>query len=133
MQDALAVGGELRFLYDLEQSLQEKIEAVAHNVYGAGRVVYQRRAELTLRRMKRMQMEDLPVCIAKTQYSLSTNPGLRGRPSQFDVPARDVKVSAGAGFVVFFTGDIMTMPGLPRRPAAETIDFDDDRHTVGLF
>ena len=114
----------MRFLYDLEQSLQEKIEAVAHNVYGAGRVVYQRRAELTLRRMKRMQMEDLPVCIAKTQYSLSADPTLRGRPTNHDFPVREVRPSAGAGFIVVIADEIMTMPGLPKAPAATRFTLD---------
>jgi len=76
---------------------------------------------------------DLPICMAKTQYSLSTDPGLKGRPTKFDVPLRDVRVSAGAGFVVVLTGDIMTMPGLPKVPAAESIDINDDEEIVGLF
>jgi formate--tetrahydrofolate ligase len=71
--------------------------------------------------------------MAKTQYSLSTDPKLKGRPTGFDVPIRDVRVSAGAGFVVVFTGDVMTMPGLPRKPSAEAIDFDEAGQTVGLF
>ena len=76
---------------------------------------------------------DLPICMAKTQYSLSTDPGLRGRPRGFDVPIRDVEVAAAAGFVVVLTGDIMTMPGLPRKPAAEVIDIDEEGRIVGLF
>ena len=75
----------------------------------------------------------LPVCLAKTQYSLSTDPQLRGRPRGFDVPVREVRLSAGAGFIVVLTGDIVTMPGLPRVPAAEAIDFDENGHIVGLF
>ena len=125
VQDALTVGGQLRYLYDLDQPLHEKIEAIALDVYGAGRVVYQRRAELTLRRMKRMQMEHLPVCIAKTQYSLSADPNLRGRPTNHEFPVREVRPSAGAGFLVVIAGEIMTMPGLPKAPAATRFRLDD--------
>ncbi len=119
VQDALAnEPGSLRHLYDLEQPLKEKIEAVARQVYGAGSIVYLRRAELTLRRMKRLAMEDLPICIAKTQYSLSDDPALLGRPQEHEFTVREVRPSAGAGFLVIISGEIMTMPGLPREPAA---------------
>jgi len=76
---------------------------------------------------------DLPICMAKTQYSFSTDPALRGRPEKFDVPLRDVKLSAGAGFIVVLTGNVLTMPGLPKNPAAEVIDLDDDGLVTGLF
>ena len=111
-------GGSLRHLYDTSQPLKEKIEAVARDVYGAGNVVYLRRAELTLRRMKRLKMEDLPICIAKTQYSLADDPALIGRPEEHEFTVREVRPSAGAGFLVVISGEIMTMPGLPREPAA---------------
>ena len=124
VQDALTAGGRLRHLYALDQPLQEKIEAVAHDVYGAGRVVYQRRAQLTLRRMKRMGMDQLPVCIAKTQYSLSADPALLGRPTNHEFPVREVRPSAGAGFLVVIAGEIMTMPGLPKAPAATRFTLD---------
>ena len=124
VQDALTVGGQLRYLYELDQPLEDKIAAVAHDVYGAGRVVYQRRAQLTLRRMKRMGMEHLPVCIAKTQYSLSADPALPGRPTNHEFPVREVRPSAGAGFLVVIAGEIMTMPGLPKSPAATRFTLD---------
>ncbi|MEE9278093.1 MAG: formate--tetrahydrofolate ligase [Dehalococcoidia bacterium] len=108
----------LRYLYDLEQPLKEKIETVAREVYGAGSVVYLRQAELTLRRMKRLAMEELPVCIAKTQYSLAADASLLGRPRGFEFQVREVRPSAGAGFLVVIAGEIMTMPGLPKEPAA---------------
>ncbi len=124
VQDALQAGGRLRYLYDLQQPLPDKIEAVAREVYGAGRVAYQRRAQLTLRRMTRLGLDHLPVCIAKTQYSLSADPALRGRPTDHEFPVREVRPSAGAGFLVVIAGDIMTMPGLPRSPAATRFTLD---------
>ena len=119
--------------YPDKRKLWEKVRTIAREIYGANDIMGDKQLRGKFRKLEQDGFGNFPICMAKTQYSLSTDPGLRGRPSQFDVPVRDVKVSAGAGFVVFFTGDIMTMPGLPRRPAAETIDFDDDRHTVGLF
>ena len=124
VEDALTVGGDLRYLYDLDQPLRAKIEAIAHNVYGAGSVAYERRAHLTLRRMTRLGMDQLPVCIAKTQYSLSADPALRGRPTGHEFPVREVRPSAGAGFLVVIAGDIMTMPGLPKSPAATRFRLD---------
>ncbi len=111
-------GSQLRPLYEPEQPLREKIEAVAREVYGAGSVAYLRRAELTLRRARRLGMESWPVCIAKTQYSLSDDPALLGRPRGHEFTVREVRPAAGAGFVVIISGEIMTMPGLPRSPAA---------------
>lgn len=119
VQDALAEGGSrLQPLYDLEDPLRTKIERVAREVYGAGTVTYLRRAQLTLRRAQRLGMEAWPVCIAKTQYSLSDDPALLGRPADHEFTVREVRPSAGAGFVVIISGEIMTMPGLPREPAA---------------
>lgn len=110
--------GTVRPLYDLEQPVKTKIEAIARQVYGAGAIVYQRQAELLLRRMKRLEMEDLPICVAKTQYSLSDDPTLLGRPQDHEFTVREVRPSAGAGFLVIISGEIMTMPGLPREPEA---------------
>jgi formate--tetrahydrofolate ligase len=122
----------LQFTYPDGLSLWEKVRAVARGVYGADDV----KADAKVRK-KFQELEDrghghLPVCLAKTQYSFSTDPALRGRPSHFDLPIRDVAVSAGAGFVVVLTGGVMTMPGLPTVPAAELIDIDDQGHIVGL-
>lgn len=116
-------------LYELEQPLTEKIEAVARGVYGAGAVTYLRRAELTLRRARRLGQQDWPVCIAKTQYSLSDDPSRLGRPLQHEFTVRDVRPSAGAGFVVVISGEIMTMPGLPSTPAAIHFDHTAESHT----
>ncbi len=125
VQDALDNDpGAVHPLYGLDQPLKEKIETVAREVYGAGNVVYLRRAELTLRRMKRLEMEDLPICIAKTQYSLSDDPTLLGRPQDHEFTVREVRPSAGAGFLVIISGEIMTMPGLPREPAANDFRID---------
>ncbi|MDE2893356.1 MAG: formate--tetrahydrofolate ligase [Chloroflexota bacterium] len=116
-------------LYDLDTPLKDKIETVARKVYGAGSVSYLRRAELTLRRARRLGQQDWPVCIAKTQYSLSDDPALLGRPAEHEFTVRDVRPSAGAGFVVVISGDIMTMPGLPRSPAATQFDHTAESHT----
>ena len=116
-------------LYDLEAPLKDKIETVAREVYGAGSVTYLRRAELTLRRARRLGQEDWPVCIAKTQYSLSDDPSQLGRPSAHEFTVREVRPSAGAGFMVIISGEIMTMPGLPSSPAAIHFDPTDESHT----
>ena len=117
-------------LYELEQPLREKIEAVARQVYGAGSITYMRLAELTLRRAQRLGQQDWPVCIAKTQYSLSDDPALLGRPAEHEFIVRDVRPSAGAGFVVIISGEIMTMPGLPSSPAAAQFDHTAESHTA---
>ena len=113
-----------RYLYDLDCPVKEKIETIARDVYGAGRVVYANAAELTLRRMQRLGLEGLPICIAKTQYSLSDDPALLGRPTDYTFTVREVRPSAGAGFLVIISGDIMTMPGLPKEPAATRFQVD---------
>ncbi len=116
-------------LYQLEATLKEKIESVAREVYGAGAVTYLRRAELTLRRAQRLGQQSWPVCIAKTQYSLSDDPSRLGRPQEHEFTVRDVRPSAGAGFVVVISGEIMTMPGLPSSPAATQFDYTAETHT----
>ena len=121
---------EFHSLYELDQPLTEKIEAVARNVYGAGTVSYLRGANVTLRRARRLGQNDWPVCIAKTQYSLSDDPGKLGRPRDHEFTVREVRPSAGAGFVVIISGEIMTMPGLPRTPAATRFDHNAEVHTA---
>ena len=120
-------------LYEDELSLMEKIHTVASEIYGAGGVTYTAAAKKQLERLESAGFGRLPVCIAKTQYSLSDDPKLLGRPVGFEMHVREVYVSAGAGFVVVLTGDVMTMPGLPKTPAAYRIDVDDDGKIVGLF
>lgn len=113
--------------------LREKIETVAREIYGADGVTFEGAAENALNKLEDLGYKNLPVCIAKTQYSLSDQPKLLGRPSGFKLNVRDAYVSAGAGFVVVLTGDIMTMPGLSKAPAAYNIDVDDEGKIVGLF
>lgn len=120
-------------LYGDELSLKEKIHAVATEIYGADGVSYAPAAEKQLRKLEELGFGKLPVCMAKTQYSLSDDPTLLGRPSGFQLNVREAYVSAGAGFVVVLTGAVMTMPGLPKEPAAYRIDVDDNGKITGLF
>ncbi len=122
-----------RPLYADEMPLTEKIETVASQIYGAGSVSYAPAAKKQLERLEKMGFGSLPVCMAKTQYSLSDNPLLLGRPVGFEMRVREVYVSAGAGFVVVLTGDVMTMPGLPKKPAAYQIDLEENGKITGLF
>jgi formate--tetrahydrofolate ligase len=124
---------KFQFIYNDEMTLWNKVRAVAQNIYGADDIMADAKIRAKFKDLQEGGFGRLPVCIAKTQYSFSTDPGLRGRPKSFDVPIRDVNVSAGAGFVVVITGDIMTMPGLPKAPAAELIDIDESGQIVGLF
>jgi formate--tetrahydrofolate ligase len=120
-------------LYPDDMKLWDKARTVAQEIYGANDIMGDKLLRGKFRRLEEEGYGHLPVCMAKTQYSLSTDPGLKGRPHGFDVPIRDVKVSAGAGFAVVLTGDIMTMPGLPKKPSAESIDFDAEGQITGLF
>ena len=120
-------------LYNLEKSLKEKIETIAEEIYGASHVQYDGAAEKELKHIEDMGYGDMPVCIAKTPASFTDDPSLLGAPEGFTLHVRDCHVSAGAGFVVILTGKIMTMPGLPKHPAAEKIDVDDEGNITGLF
>ncbi len=120
-------------VYELDLPIEDKIEAVAKKIYGADGVDYDSKALKSLDQLKKLGFNDLPVCMAKTQYSLSDDPSLLGRPSGFKIKVRDMYISAGAGFIVVLTGDIMTMPGLPKKPAAYSIDVDDNGRITGLF
>ena len=120
-------------LYPDNLSLKEKIEAVATKIYGSDGVNYSKEAEANLKKMEDLGFGNLPVCLAKTQYSLSDDPKLLGRPKDFTINVRDAYISAGAGFVVVLTGQVMTMPGLSKAPAAYNIDVDADGKIVGLF
>jgi formate--tetrahydrofolate ligase len=120
-------------IYPLDKPLAEKVETVAREIYGADGVDFAPAARKAMKEIDALGFSGLPVCIAKTQYSLSDNPKLLGRPRGFRLTVRDVRLSAGAGFVVVYSGDIMTMPGLPKRPAAELIDIDENGEIVGLF
>ncbi|MEG2080466.1 MAG: formate--tetrahydrofolate ligase [Oscillospiraceae bacterium] len=120
-------------LYDTKLSIPEKINKIATEIYRADGVVFTPTAQKSIKGIEKLGKDKLPVCIAKTQYSLSDNPTLLGKPEGFTLTVRDVRLSAGAGFVVALTGDIMTMPGLPKSPAAYNIDVDDDGNISGLF
>ncbi|MGI6345092.1 MAG: formate--tetrahydrofolate ligase [Bacillota bacterium] len=120
-------------LYPLELSIKKKIEIIAREIYGADGVEFTKDANTQIRSYTRMGLDKLPICIAKTQYSLSDNPDLLGRPEGFTITVREVRASVGAGFLVAITGDIMTMPGLPKQPAAENIDIDEKGEISGLF
>ena len=122
-----------RFLYPDDMPLWEKIGVIAREIYGADGTHADAKVLAKLRDYENSGYGHLPICMAKTQFSLSHDPHLRGRPQGFTVPVRDVKLSAGPGFVVAYTGDIMTMPGLPKVPAAEAMDIDANGETVGLF
>ena len=123
----------LRLPYADDDSLADKIRSVAQQVYGADGVDFSRQALADLEQLTRLGFARLPVCMAKTAYSLSDNPQLLGRPQGFRLQVRSLSVSAGAGFVVVLCGNIMKMPGLPKVPAAENIDVDDQGHISGLF
>jgi formate--tetrahydrofolate ligase len=122
-----------QFLYTDEMTLWNKVRAIAQNIYGADNIMADVKVRQKFKDLEEAGFGHLSVCMAKTQYSLSADPGLRGRPKNFDVPVRDVKLSAGAGFVVVLLGDIMTMPGLPKVPSAEVIDINEMGEIVGLF
>ncbi len=125
--------GELQFTYDVNESIMDKINAVVTKIYHGAGVDYTPAAQKEIKRLEELGYDKLPVCMAKTQYSFSDNQNLLGAPEGFRVTISNVKVSAGAGFVVVYTGDIMTMPGLPKVPSAEKIDVDNDGRISGLF
>ncbi|TCL58280.1 formate-tetrahydrofolate ligase [Hydrogenispora ethanolica] len=131
--DSLEEAADFQPLYPLELPLKEKLALVATRVYGAEGVAYTSQAEQALKRLEQLGYGNLPVCIAKTQMSFSDDPALKGAPSGWTLTVREVRVLAGAGFVVAIAGTILTMPGLPKVPAAEQIDLDDDGRIRGLF
>lgn len=124
---------DFQYLYQLNLPIKEKIAAISREIYGADGVDYSAEAERTIKKLEEMGYGDLPVCIAKTQYSLSDDPDKKGRPRGFKVTIREVRLSAGAGFVVALAGTVMTMPGLGKTPAAEKIDILPNGEIVGLF
>ncbi|MBO7395748.1 MAG: formate--tetrahydrofolate ligase, partial [Ruminococcus sp.] len=131
----LTQGSDERFrpLYAKELSIKDKIEKLAREIYRADGVTYTAAADKAIKEIESIGFRDLPICVAKTQYSLSDNPALLGKPKGFNITVRDARVSAGAGFVVIYTGDILTMPGLPKAPSALNIDCDVNGNITGLF
>ena len=122
-----------KFLYEDELTIVEKVNKVCKEIYGAGAVNFSTAAKKTLDQIDKLGFNHFPVCIAKTQYSLSDDPKVLGRPEGFEVTVKEIRISAGAGFIVVLLGDVMTMPGLPKKPAALNIDIDEDGNVVGLF
>ena len=122
-----------KVLYDEKDTIKDKILTIAKEIYGAKNVLYTPAANRQIAELERFELDKLPICMAKTQYSLSDNPALLGRPENFDITVKEVRVSNGAGFIVVLTGDIMTMPGLPKVPAANRMDILENGEIVGLF
>ncbi|MCQ1530578.1 formate--tetrahydrofolate ligase [Lutispora saccharofermentans] len=122
-----------KLLYDANESIKDKIGKIAKEIYGAKGVQYTGKAEKEIKLLEDLGLDKYPICMAKTQYSLSDNPDLVGRPEGFEITVKEVRVSAGAGFIVALTGDIMVMPGLPKIPSAEKIDIDEKGVITGLF
>ena len=121
------------FLYSLDLPTEKKIEVVAREIYGSKAITFTKKAKRDLKKIKKYGFDHLPVCIAKTQKSLSDNPVLLGRPKDFLVTVREIHLSSGAGFTVPVTGDVLLMPGLPLKPAALDIDISSDGEISGLF
>jgi formate--tetrahydrofolate ligase len=120
-------------IYDEKKSIEEKIETIAKVIYGADAIEFSEKAKEQIAMLEKEKLDQVPICIAKTQYSLSDDPKKLGRPENFTLNVRELRISNGAGFIVAIAGDIMTMPGLPRIPAAERIDVDDEGKISGLF
>jgi len=125
--------GTYKPLYDVELPIKEKISTIVKEIYGGSSVAYSAKAEKAIKEIESMGLDKKPICMAKTQYSLSDNPKLLGAPKGFEVKVNEVKLSNGAGFIVCLTGDVMTMPGLPKVPAANSMDIDEDGNILGLF
>ena len=128
-----SASSQFRPIYDDDVPLWDKVRTVAREIYDADDIIGDKKVRDQLRKFEELGYGHLPVCMAKTQYSFSTDPQLKGAPSNHVVPIREARLSAGAEFVVVICGEIMTMPGLPRTPAAEAIGLDEEGHIVGLF
>jgi len=124
---------DFHVLYDVEASIEEKMTIISREIYGAEGVIFTKKALAAIKDIEAKGLDKLPICVAKTQYSLSDDPTLLGRPKGFYITVRELRIAAGAGFLVALTGDVMTMPGLPKQPAAEKIDIDENGVITGLF
>ena len=133
VMEAMEKPSNFRFMYEVEQSIPEKIGAVAREIYGADGVDFTGPAKKQLAEIEALGLDKMPVCMAKTQYSLSDDPTKLGRPEGFRITVKELRISAGAGFIVALTGDILAMPGLPKKPAAENMDIDVHGRITGLF
>lgn len=130
---ALQEESNFKTLYDVNLSIEEKINVICKEIYGASSVKFLPHAKNEIKQIEKIGLDKMPVCIAKTQFSFSDNPNLLGRPEGFEITIKEVRVSAGAGFIVALAGDIMIMPGLPKIPSAENIDIDKNGNIIGLF
>ena len=133
VETALQKPADFRTIYDTNRSIVEKIETIAREIYGADGVDFTPEARKQLAEMERIGMTETPVCMAKTQYSFSDDPARLGRPTDFRITVRELRASCGAGFVVALTGNVLTMPGLPKHPAAMDMDISEDGVITGLF
>ena len=133
VEESLAEGRKYQPMYSLEQSVEEKIETIAKKIYGAVAVDYTSKAKADLKKIYNLGLQNLAICMAKTQKSLSDNPDLLGRPKDFIITVREIEIAAGAGFLIPITGEIMRMPGLPETPASEAMDITSDGEITGLF
>tara|TARA_B100000787_G_scaffold49983_1_gene35975 strand:+ start:3799 stop:5511 length:1713 start_codon:yes stop_codon:yes gene_type:complete len=124
---------DFHYLYEDDMPLWDKVKTVAQKIYGADDIQGDQKLRDRFTALEKAGYGNLPICMAKTQYSFSTDPALKGRPTGFDIPLREVRLSAGAGFIVVLAGDVMTMPGLPKKPAAEVIDINENGDIIGLF
>lgn len=131
--EALKEPSDFKFLYDEKLSIEEKLNIISKEIYGADSVKILPKAKSEIAQIEKIGLDKMPICIAKTPASLSDNPNLLGRPNGFDITIKEVRVSAGAGFIVALAGDVMVMPGLPKVPAAENLDIDENGNIVGLF
>lgn len=131
--DLCKQNSKFKYLYELKNSLRDKIEKIAASIYGADGVDYTDNALKNIETLEKLGLSDLPICVAKTQYSLSDNAKVYGRPKGFKITVRELKPSAGAGFIVAYTGTVLTMPGLPKHPAAENMDVTEEGRIKGLF
>ena len=123
---------KFHFLYDEKDSIKNKIGTIAREIYGADDVIFAPKASKEIKKLEELGLDKHPICMAKTQYSLSDDPSLLGRPTGFKITVKEVRVSAGAGFIVALTGDVMIMPGLPKVPSAEKIDIDENGVISGI-
>ena len=133
VEEAMAKPNSFHYLYDVEKSIPEKIATIVKEIYGGEGVVFTAPAKKQLQEIEKLGFDKLPVCMAKTQYSLSDDAAKLGRPTGFTVTVKELRIAAGAGFIVAFTGNILTMPGLPKKPAAENMDIDVNGKITGLF
>ncbi|MBQ1510763.1 MAG: formate--tetrahydrofolate ligase, partial [Selenomonadaceae bacterium] len=133
VEEAFSKSSDFRFIYDEKDTVENKIAAVAREIYGAEGVDFTAAAQKQLKEIEELGFDKMPVCMAKTQYSLSDDASKLGRPTGFRITVKELRVSAGAGFLVALTGSILTMPGLPKKPAAENMDIDKDGRITGLF